>query len=267
VLCVLRPLELVIENYPEGRAEELEAPYFPHDVGKPGSRALPFSRRLWIERDDFAEEPPPGFHRLAPGSEVRLRYGYFVTCTGVYKDPETGEVIRVRCTYDPETRGGSAPDGRKPKGTIHWVSADHARDVEVRLYDRLFTVPRPGSGPGSGPGSDPDGGDVDYREHLNPDSLVVLPDAKLEPAAADAPLQDGPGARFQFERQGYFSLDPAASTPDRPVYNRTVTLRDTWSARREEAKPAHEPKPATKEAARGKFRVPSRSTLSLHATR
>jgi glutaminyl-tRNA synthetase len=233
VLCVLRPLELVIENYPpagSAETEELDAPYFPHDVGKPGSRRLPFSRRLWIERDDFAEEPPKGFHRLAPGREVRLRYGYFVTCTGVDRDPATGEVSRVRCTYDPETRGGSAPDGRKPKGTIHWVSADHARDVEVRLYDRLFTVPRPGSG------------SEDFREHLNPESLVVLPGAKLEPAAADAGSAPE-GGRFQFERQGYFSLDPTVSTPDRPVYNRIVTLRDTWSARQEEAKPAPPPTP------------------------
>ncbi len=218
VLCVLRPLELVIENYPEHESEELEAPYFPHDVGKPGSRTLPFSRRLWIERDDFAEEPPKGFHRLAPGREVRLRYGYFVRCTGVEKDPATGEVTRVLCTYDPETRGGAAPDGRKPKGTIHWASAEHARDVEVRLYDRLFTVPRPGA----------DG--VDYREHLNPESLVTLTGCKLEPAAAPGRSIEAsePETRFQFERQGYFALDPTASTPDHPVFNRVVTLRDTW---------------------------------------
>lgn len=215
VLCVLRPLELVIENYPEDRTEELEAPFFPHDVGKPGSRKLPFSRRLWIERDDFTEEPPKGFHRLAPGREVRLRYGYYVRCTGVETDPATGEVTRVLGTYDPETRGGSAPDGRKPRGTIHWVSAEHARDVEVRLYDRLFTVPRPGA----------DG--VDYRRHLNPESLVALTGCKLEPAAAPVePIE--PEVRFQFERQGYFHLDPSASTPGRPVFNRIVTLRDTW---------------------------------------
>jgi len=215
VLCVLRPLKLVVESYPEGppdQAEELDAPYFPHDVGKPGSRKLPFSRELWIERDDFAEEPPPGFHRLAPGREVRLRYGYLVRCVGVERDPATGEVVAVRCTHDPASRGGSAPDGRKVQGTIHWVSAAHAQDVEVRLYDRLFRVPRP------------TGGEEDYRNQLNPESLVVLEGAKLEPAAAGAE----PGSRFQFERQGYFYLDPTLSTGGRRVFNRTVTLRDTW---------------------------------------
>jgi glutaminyl-tRNA synthetase len=222
VLCVLRPLKLVLENYPEGGTEDLDAPYFPHDVGKPGSRRVPFSGELWIERDDFAEDPPPGFHRLAPGREVRLRYGYFVRCTGVEKDPATGEVTAVRCTYDPETRGGAAPDGRKVKGTIHWVSAAHARDVEVRLYDRLFTAPRPAAGP------------EDFREHLNPESLVVLPDAKLEPAAADAE----PGSRFQFERQGYFYLDPEAAAGSRPVFNRIATLRDTWARISERAEDA-----------------------------
>ena len=222
VLCVLRPLEVLIENYSEAGSEKLDAPYFPRDVGKPGSRELPFSRRLWIERDDFAEEPPRGFHRLSPGREVRLRYGYFIRCVGVDKDPATGEVTRVRCTYDPETRGGSAADGRKVKGTIHWVSAEHARDVEVRLYDRLFTEPRPAAGP------------EDFRTHLNPESLVVLSGAKLEPAAAEAE----PGARFQFERQGYFYLDPKASTPERPVYNRIVTLRDTWARITERAEDA-----------------------------
>jgi glutaminyl-tRNA synthetase len=216
VLCVLRPLKLVIENYPEGppdQAEELDAPYFPHDVGKPGSRKLPFSRELWIEREDFAEEPPRGYHRLAPGREVRLRYGYLVRCVGVERDPATGEVAAIRCTYDPETRGGAAPDGRKVQGTIHWVSAAHAREVEVRLYDRLFTVPRPSAG------------EEDYRVHLNPASLEVVTGARLEPAAAGA----RPGSRFQFERQGYFTLDPKASAAGRPVFNRTVTLRDTWA--------------------------------------
>ncbi|MFP3938904.1 MAG: glutamine--tRNA ligase/YqeY domain fusion protein [Thermoanaerobaculia bacterium] len=220
VLCVLRPLKLVIENYPEGPpggAEELDAPYFPRDVGKPGSRKLPFSRELWIERDDFALDPPKGFHRLAPGREVRLRYGYVVRCTGVVRDPETGEVTEVRCTYDPQTRGGSAPDGRKVKGTIHWVSAAHAREAEVRLYDRLFQVPRPAAGEG------------DYRSHLNPESLVTLTGCKLEPAAADSE----PGARFQFERQGYFYRDPVANAGrgpgEPPVFHRIVTLRDTWA--------------------------------------
>ena len=223
VLCVLRPLKVVITNYPEGASETLDAPYFPRDVGKPGSRPLPFSRELWIERDDFAREPPKGFRRLAPGREVRLRYAYFIRCDEVIEDPATGEVTELRCTYDPETRGGSAPDGRKPAGTIHWVSAAHARDVEVRLYDRLFTVERPGAG------------DTPFTADLNPDSLVVLPDAKLEPAALDAPeggarpAREMADDRFQCERQGYFSLDPVDSTPERPVLNRTVTLRDAWT--------------------------------------
>ncbi len=227
VLCVLRPLKVVITNYPEGASESLDAPYFPRDVGKPGSRPLPFSRELWIERDDFAKEPPTGFRRLAPGREVRLRYAYFIRCDEVIEDEATGEVVELRCTYDPETRGGAAPDGRKPSGTIHWVSAAHARDVEVRLYDRLFTVERPG------------GGEVPFTEQMNPESLVVLPDAKLEPAALGEPggpegPQDGAasamaGGRFQCERQGYFYLDPVDSTPERPVLNRTVTLRDSWA--------------------------------------
>ncbi len=227
VLAVLDPLKVVIENYPEGppaRAEELEAPYFPRDVGKPGSRALPFSRELWIERDDFAETPPKGWHRLAPGREVRLRYGYFVRCTGVVKDEATGRVSEVRCTYDPATRGGSAPDGRKVRGTIHWVSAAHAMEAEVRLYDRLFTVPRPGAGPD------------DYRSHLNSESLVVRAGARLEPSVAAA----APGSRFQFERQGYFYLDPGSCADGAPVFNRIVTLRDGW-ARQE----AREPEPTT----------------------
>ncbi len=230
VLAVLDPLKVVIENYPEGppeHAEELEAPYFPRDVGKPGSRALPFSRELWIERDDFAEDPPKGYHRLAPGREVRLRYGYFVRCTGVVKDEATGRVSEVRCTYDPATRGGSAPDGRKVRGTIHWVSAAHAIEADVRLYDRLFTVARPGAGP------------EDYRTHLNPESLVVARGARIEPSVAAA----APGSRFQFERQGYFYLDPESSSPGAPVFNRIVTLRDSW-ARQEAAEPEPQRDPA-----------------------
>jgi glutaminyl-tRNA synthetase len=228
VLCVLRPLKVVIENYPEGQTEELDAPYFPHDVGKPGSRTLPFSRELWIERDDFAPDPPRGFHRLSPGQEVRLRYGYLVRCVGVETDPASGEVTAVRCAYDPQTRGGSAPEGRKVKGTIHWVSAAHAQDVEVRLYDRLFTASRPAAGA------------EDFRTHLNPESLVVLSGAKLEPAAAGAE----PGARFQFERQGFFYLDPESSSPERPVFNRIVTLRDTWARITERAEDAEKAKEA-----------------------
>ena len=222
VLGVLDPLRLVITNYPEGQTEELDAPYFPRDVDLEGSRTLPFSRELWIDREDFAEDPPEGFHRLAPGREVRLRYAYFVRCEEVVHDPETGEVVEVRCTYDPETRGGSAPDGRKVRGTLHWVSVPHALPAEVRLYDRLFRIADPGA----------DGGD--WRDHLNPASLSVLAGARVEPSLASAE----PGDRFQFERQGFFYLDPEAGDGGgggggeagrRLVFNRVVTLRDTWA--------------------------------------
>jgi glutaminyl-tRNA synthetase len=214
VLAVLRPLKVVIENWPVGKVEELDAPYYPHDVPKEGSRKLPFSRVLYIERDDFAENAPKGFFRLSPGREVRLRYGYFITCTDVVKDP-AGQVIEVRCTYDPATRGGDAPDGRKVKGTIHWVSAEHALKAEVRLYDRLFTQPDPDAVPE----------DQDFTASLNPESLVVLEAALVEPSVA----QDPPGSRYQFERQGYFMSDPVDSKPGALVFNRTVQLRDTWA--------------------------------------
>mgnify|MGYP006196787631 CR=1 FL=1 len=211
VLCVLRPLKLVVENWPAGKTDELDAPYWPHDVPQEGARKLPFSGVLWIEQEDFMEEPPKKFHRLAPGREVRLRYGYVVRCTGVVKN-DAGEVIEVRCTYDPETRGGSTPDGRKVPGTIHWVSADHAQRIEVRLYDRLFATDRPDRG----------GKGEDFKAFLNPSSLEVLQDCWLEPAAAGAP----PGSRFQFERQGYFYLDPKATEEaGAPVYNRIVGLK------------------------------------------
>jgi len=223
VMCVLNPLEVVITNYPEGEGdagdslvEELEAPFYPHDVPKEGSRMVPFSRRLYIERDDFMEEPPKGFFRLAPGREVRLRYGYFITCEEVVKD-ESGEVVQLRCTYDPDTRGGAAADGRKVKGTIHWVSAEHSVPVEVRLYDRLFTVADPDEAAAAS--------GKDFTDFLNPESCVALTDARLEPAVADA----GPGTHFQFERQGYFFTDPVDSKPGAPVFNRVVTLRDTWA--------------------------------------
>ncbi|HXU31060.1 MAG TPA: glutamine--tRNA ligase/YqeY domain fusion protein, partial [Thermoanaerobaculia bacterium] len=212
VMCVLRPLKLVIENYPEGPTEELDAPLYPHDVPKEGSRTLPFSRTLYIERDDFAEVPPKGFHRLSPGREVRLRYAYFVRCESVVKDPSTGEITEVHCTYDPATRGGSSPDGRKVPGTLHWVSAEHSLPVEVRLYDRLFQVERPDLEEGG------------FETTMNPNSLEALSGARLEPAAAELDL----GERFQFERQGYFYRDPIDSTSDRPVFNRTVQLRDSW---------------------------------------
>jgi glutaminyl-tRNA synthetase len=229
VMCVLRPLKLVIENYPEGgpedQVEELEGPFYPHDVPKEGSRTVPFSRTLYIERDDFAEDPPKGFHRLAPGREVRLRYGYLVRCESVVKDDATGEIVEVRCTYDPATRGGSAPDGRKVPGTLHWVSAAQSLPVEVRLYDRLFKVERPDLEEGG------------FESVLNPQSLETLTDSRIEPAALDSTL----GERLQFERQGYFFRDPIDSTPDRPVFNRIVPLRDSWAQEVQKQAPAAPP--------------------------
>jgi glutaminyl-tRNA synthetase len=209
-MAVLDPVRLVLENYPDDRVEEFEVVNNPEDASA-GTRRVPFSRVLYIERDDFREDPPKKFFRLSPGREVRLRGAYFVTCTGVVKDPSTGAIVEIRCTYDPATRGGDAPDGRKVKATLHWVSAAHAIDAEVRLYDRLFNSENPG-------GSD------DYRSDLNPHSLDVLTGAKLEPSLAVA----APGARYQFERLGYFTVDPDAA-PGQPVFNRTVTLKDTWA--------------------------------------
>ena len=211
VLGVLRPLKVVIENYPEGKTEDMEAINNPEEPSM-GSRTVPFSRELYIERDDFMEDPPKKFYRLAPGREVRLRYGYFITCQSVVKNEQTGEIIEVRCTYDPETRGGQAPDGRRVRGTIHWVSAEHALTAEVRLYDRLFTVDRP------------DAVD-DYSSVLNPESLVTLDSCRLEPGLANAT----PEARFQFERLGYFCVDSVDSKPGALVFNRTVSLRDSWA--------------------------------------
>jgi len=212
VMAVLRPVRLVIENYPEGRAEDLEAVNNPEDPAM-GVRTVPFSRVLWIERDDVREVPPPKYFRLFPGNEVRLRYAYIVRCTGVVKN-ESGEIVEVRCTYDPASRGGQAGEGRRVKGTIHWVSAAHATRAEARLYDRLFTVPDPGD--------EADGRDLTAT--LNPTSLEIVPDAWVEPSLAGA----SPGSRFQFERLGYFSVDPD-TTPERLVVNRTVGLRDTWA--------------------------------------
>jgi glutaminyl-tRNA synthetase len=214
VLGVLRPLRVVIDNYPEGRTEELEAINNPEDPAA-GTRTVPFSRVLYIEQDDFREDPPKQFFRLAPGREVRLRYAYFAKCVNVVKDPKSGEVVELHCTYDPATRGGNAPDGRKVKGTIHWVSAEHALEAEVRLYDHLFTKPDP----------DEVSEGQDYRANLNPKSLEVIRSAKLEPSVRNA----APGNRFQFERLGYFFTDPVDSTPGKPVFNRTVTLVDTWA--------------------------------------
>jgi glutaminyl-tRNA synthetase len=213
VMAVLRPLRVVIDNYPEDQAEELEAINNPEDAGM-GTRKVPFSRVLYIERDDFMEDPPRKFYRLAPGREVRLRYAYFVTCTGVVKDEKTGEVVELRCTYDPATRGGDAPDGRKVKSTLHWVSAAHALEAEVRLYDHLFTK------------EDPD--DVaegeDFTANLNPGSLETLAACRVEPSLAGA----RPGDRVQFERLGYFCVDPDSSEK-KLVFNRTATLRDPWA--------------------------------------
>jgi glutaminyl-tRNA synthetase len=214
VMAVLRPLRVVIENYPEDQSEALEAVNNPEDPTA-GTRKVPFSRVLYVEQDDFREDAPKDFFRLAPGKEVRLRYAYFVKCVGVVKDPKTGQVVELRCTYDPETRGGNAPDGRKVKATIHWVSADHAVDAEVRLYDHLFTKPDPDDVPEG----------QDYRANLNPHSLETLTGCKLEPGLADA----GPGTRYQFERLGYFCVEPVDSAKGALVFNRTVTLRDTWA--------------------------------------
>jgi len=211
VMAVLRPLKVVLTNYPEGQSEELEAINNPEDTSA-GTRMVPFSRELYIERDDFMEDPPRKFYRLAPGREVRLRYAYFITCTEVVKD-SSGEVVELRCTYDPATRGGDAPDGRKVKATLHWVSAAHALDAEARLYDRLFAT--------EDPEDIPEGGDL--MDNLNPDSLEVVA-AKVEPSLAGAQ----PGHRCQFERLGYFIVDPD-TTPDHLVLNRTVTLRDRWA--------------------------------------
>jgi len=212
VMAVLDPLKVVIENYPEGKEENLEGINNPED-GSAGTRPVPFSRELFIEREDFREDPPKKFYRLAPGREVRLRYGYFITCTGVVRD-EGGNITEVRCAYDPATRGGDAPDGRKVRGTIHWVSAPHAVPVEVRLYDRLFKAERP---------DDPaEGGD--FKANLNPDSLQTV-EAWAEPSLASAE----PAARYQFERKGYFFVDPKDTRPGLPVLNRIVPLRDSWA--------------------------------------
>ena len=214
VMGVLRPLKVVIENYPEGQMDELDAVNNPEDPNA-GVRKVPFSREIYIERDDFMENPPKKFYRLGPGREVRLRYAFFVTCTDVIKDQTTGEVIELRCTYDPTTRGGDAPDGRKVKATLHWVSAAHAVDAEVRLYDRLYSKANP---------DEKEAGKT-YKDFLNPEALEVLRGCKLEPCLADA----GPGYFCQFERMGYFCVDTKDSQPGVPVFNRTVTLRDAWA--------------------------------------
>jgi glutaminyl-tRNA synthetase len=209
-MAVLRPLKVVLENYPDGLVEEMDVVNNPEDPAA-GTRKVPFSKILYIEQDDFMVDPPKKFFRLAPGREVRLRNAYLVTCRDVVRDAE-GRIVELRCTYDPATRGGDAPDGRKVKATLHWVSAAHAIDAEVRLYDRLFTAESPGAG------------DVDFLTQLNAHSLEVIRGSKLEPSLASAPV----GARYQFERLGYFCVDPD-SQPGAPVFNRTVTLKDTWA--------------------------------------
>ena len=207
-MAVLRPLKVVIENYPEVQTEELDAVNKPQDPNS-GTRKVPFAREIYIEQDDFMEDPPRKFFRLGPGREVRLRFAYFVTCQEAIKDAD-GNVIELRCTYDPETRGGNAPDGRKVKGTIHWVAAETAATAEVRIYDHLFADPNPGA-------------ERSFLEDLNPESLEVLTDCRLEPGLAGSNTQ-----AFQFERLGYFAADPD-STSSQLVFNRTVALRDTWA--------------------------------------
>ncbi|MGD8377156.1 MAG: glutamine--tRNA ligase/YqeY domain fusion protein [Acidobacteriota bacterium] len=210
VMAVLRPLKIVLENYPEGQVEEIEAINNPEDEAA-GTRVLPFGRELWIEADDFREDPPKKFFRLGPGREVRLKHAYIIRCESVVKDEE-GRIVEVRCTYDRETRGGNTPDGRKVRGTLHWVSIPHAVEAEVRLYDHLFRDPYPGA-------------ERDFLEDLNPDSLETLRGCKLEPSLQGA----APGSAVQFLRHGYFCVDAVDSLPDRPVFNRTVSLRDTWA--------------------------------------
>ena len=211
-MAVLRPLKVVIDNYPDDQEEMLDAANHPQDPSM-GTRQVPFGNTLYIERDDFMEDAPKKFFRLTPGREVRLRYAYFITCNEVIKDEQTGAVLELRCSYDPATRGGNAPDGRKVKGTIHWVSARHARPAQVRLYDRLFSA------------ANPDRGDQDWKSCINPDSLETLDDCLIEPDLAQAE----PEERFQFERLGYFCADKEDSQPGKPVFNRIVTLRDTWA--------------------------------------
>ena len=213
VMGVIRPLKVIIDNYPEDLTEELDCPYHPEDAGM-GSRKVPFSREIYIEQDDFLESPPKKFFRLAPGQEVRLRYAYYVTCHRVVKEESTGEILEIHCTYDPETRGGWSKDGRKVKGTLHWVSAAHGLPAEVRLYDRLFTAENPAGEK-----------DSDFSAFINPGSLAALTTCLVEPSLKGT----RPGSRYQFERIGYFCVDSKDTAADRPVFNRTVTLRDSWA--------------------------------------
>ncbi len=215
VMAVLKPLRVVIDNYPEEQTQEFEAVNNPEDPSM-GSRKVPFSRVIYVEQDDFREDPPRRFYRLSPGREVRLRYACYITCVSVVKDETTGEVVELHCTYDPESLGGSSPDGRRVQATLHWVSAAHSVDAEVRLYEHLFATAEPGSGEDDA---------ADYKSDLNPDSLTVLTSCKVEPSLAEA----APGSRYQFERQGYFCVDTVDSTNGNLVFNRTVPLRDSWA--------------------------------------
>jgi glutaminyl-tRNA synthetase len=214
VMAVLDPLKLTITNYPEGRVEMFDAENNPEDPAA-GNRKMPFSRDLYIEREDFQENPPKGFFRLSPGKEIRLKHAYYITCTGVNKDPATGEITEILCSYDPESRGGATADGRKVKGTSHWVSAPHAVDAEIRLYDNLFLLPDPANVPEG----------TNWENFLNPESLKILTRCKVEPGLKDA----GPGETFQFLRQGYFCADTKSQGKPGLVFNRTVTLKDSWA--------------------------------------
>ena len=240
IMGITDPIRVVVTNFPEDETDWIEAPYWPRDIDEEGTRKIPFSRVLYIDRDDFREDPPEGFHRLSPGREVRLRYGYFITCDEVIRD-ENGAITELRCSYDPETRGGGAPDGRSPKGTLHWVSADHALPAGIRLYNRLFEVARP------------DSGDRDYMDFLNPDSLTIR-QGYVEPSVLDDPADQ----RYQFERVGYFWQDPEDSSPDALVFNQIVQLRDTW-AEREEAERQAELERQRREKEREKERQRERS--------
>jgi glutaminyl-tRNA synthetase len=212
VMAVVRPLKVIVDNYPEDQVEQLDAVNNPEDPGM-GTRKVPFSRVVYIERDDFMEKPAKKFYRLSPGKEVRLRYAYFVTCVDVVKDEQTGEVKELHCTYDPQTRGGDSPDKRKVKATLHWVSAEQSLEAEVRMYDHLFVKANP-----------EEDSDTDFKSHLNPHSFETLTSCRVEPGLANATH----GSRYQFERLGYFCVDPD-STPENLVFNRTVTLKDTWA--------------------------------------
>ncbi|MCX7749219.1 MAG: glutamine--tRNA ligase/YqeY domain fusion protein [Clostridia bacterium] len=214
VMAVLRPVKVIIDNYPEGQVEWFQSENNPEDPSM-GSRSIPFSREIYIEQDDFCENPPKKYFRLAPGAEVRLKHAYFIRCEHVVKDEKTGEIIEIHCTYDPESKGGNSPDGRKVKGTLHWVSVQHALDAEIRLYDHLFTVPNPGE--------EKDG--ADFKDNLNPASLELLSNCKIEPSLADAK----PGSKFQFLRMGYFSLDEVGYSKEKPIFNRIVALKDSWA--------------------------------------